>query len=74
MKQSELNYKENGEWCVWVVFEELEFYWERFGTSVKLSGGGYEQQIPMGTPVNKEPTAAEARKAIVKWLGEAFGI
>lgn len=74
MKQSELNYKENGKWCVWVEFEGIEFYWERFSREVSVKGKGYDCKIHTGTKLDNEPEAKDAKKAIVKWLSQTFGV
>jgi hypothetical protein len=74
MKQSELNYKENGTWCVWVEHEGIEFYWERFSREVSVRGRSYDCKLWIDVKLDKEPDSKGAKKAIVKWLSETFGV
>ena len=74
MKQSELNYLENTKGCVWVKWEEIEFYWEKLSSEVSVKGKCYDQKICIQGNLSVEPKAANAKKAIVKWLANGFGV
>lgn len=74
MKPSELNYLENKKHCVWVKWKGIEFYWEKPSNELVIIGDSYDQKIYISGALSIEPKAIDAKKAITKWLTEAFGV
>lgn len=74
MKQSELNYLENTKKCVWVKWEDIEFYWESPSHELSIKGRSYDSNLTTQGNLSVEAKASDAKKAIVKWLADGFGV
>ncbi|QBF81282.1 hypothetical protein EXU30_00340 [Shewanella maritima] len=71
-KQSDLNFVENTKSCVFCSFKDIEFFWEK-GTDTVIVSGFYSD-ISLRYRCDREISATDARKAIVKFVGDTFHV
>lgn len=76
MKQSDLKYFDNSKTCVFCVFGDFEFYWERrFDVVLVKSLDKFQPfETKIYLPKLDKSTSSDARKEIVKYLEASFNV